>query len=206
METGNAKQYDPWPFGEEVTQNEKTEDSGMPLFSFFRAPVQNTIPWCTVNLPFVYDLIRGDTYAEVTRMLREISDPFRVRIFKAQSFDFMTPSGIFAKREAKYLLRHSGLIVFDFDHVDDLNGLKATLLADSCLDTALLYTSPSGKGLKWLASVDLKLATHEEYFKAIQNYLELSYGIKADASGKDIARCCFLSYDPEVFIHPKYLS
>lgn len=205
METAKALQNEPRQQAGGSENENHTGDPGMPLFSFFRAPVQNTIPWCNVNLGFVYDLVRGDSYAEHTRILREMSDPFSARVFKANNLDFVTPSGTFSKREARYLLRHSGLIVFDFDHVDDLKGLRALLLSETTLETALLFTSPSGRGLKWFVSVDLSLATHEEYFAAIRHFLEFSYDVKADPSGRDIARCCFLSYDPDVFIHPKYL-
>jgi hypothetical protein len=33
-----------------------------------------------------------------------------------------------------------------------------------------------------------------------------TYQLEVDKSGKDISRACFLPYDSEVFINPKYLQ
>ena len=51
------------------------------------------------------------------------------------------------------------------------------------------------------------LATYlQTYFKAVCNYLKQTYQLEVDGSGKDVARACFLPYDPQVYINPKYLS
>lgn len=41
---------------------------------------------------------------------------------------------------------------------------------------------------------------------AIANYIKEVYKLEVDKSGKDIPRACFLPFDPEAYINPKYLQ
>lgn len=177
----------------------------IPKFSFFKHPVKNTIPSKEVSLIEVFHLLKGETYKESTFQLRSITDKAQSRAFKADNFDYVTFSGVFSKRNDKDLLKHSGLITVDFDHVSDLKSLKDALLNDEYFETELMFVSPSGDGLKWIIPIDLTKATHQLFFKAIAEYLKQTYSLEVDKSGKDISRACFLPYDNEVYINPKYL-
>jgi len=53
--------------------------------------------------------------------------------------------------------------------------------------------------------IDLTKAGHHDYFKAVANYIQQTYQLEVDQSGKDISRACFLPQDPNIFINPKYL-
>jgi len=178
----------------------------IPKFSFFTAPVSNIIPSKEISLPDVYDLIRSNTYQDITEKLRSHSDPAKARDFKANRFDYVTFSGTFSKRNDKSLLKHSGLITIDFDHIPDISLLKQQLLDDEYFDTELMFVSPSGTGLKWIISIDLTEGTHLDYFKSIAAYILTTYHLEIDKSGKDISRACFLSYDPDAYLNPKYLA
>lgn len=59
-------------------------------------------------------------------------------------------------------------------------------------------------GLKWIIPIDLSEVNHQEYFKAVANYIHSNYGLEVDQSGKDISRACFLPHDPNVYLNPKY--
>lgn len=177
-----------------------------PIFSYFSKPIFNTQPCCTVTLVEVYNLITSNAFGVKTKMLRSINNHNESRKFKSTNFDFVTFSGIFSMRSENNLIRHSGLIVLDFDHVHDLSGMKELLLNDPFFDTELLFISPSGDGLKWIVSIDLTLAKHQNYFRAIANYLQTTYKLEVDQSGKDISRACFLPYDPNAYINPKRLN
>ena len=76
--------------------------------------------------------------------------------------------------------------------------LRNKLLSDEYFETEMLFTSPSGDGLKWIIPIDLEEVNHQEYFKAVANYIQSTYGLEVDQSGKDISRACFLPYDPTV--------
>jgi hypothetical protein len=186
-------------------QTEKSEIS-IPVFSYFKRPVTNTKPDRSANLLDVYKLIKGDTFKAITEKLRSITDKPAARKYKALNFDYVTFSGTFNKREDKALIKHSGLITIDFDHVPDIDSLKKSLLNDEYFETELLFVSPSGDGLKWIVSVDLSADTHASYFEGIQGYIEQTYHLQIDKSGRDVSRACFLAHDNNIFINPKYIN
>ncbi len=175
-------------------------------FSFFRHPVRNTVPEREISLVEVFELIKSNKYKQNTENLRQFSNKEQARKYKAENFDYATFSGIFSKRGDNNLLKHSGLITIDFDHISDVETLKEKLLADEYFDTEMLFISPSGDGLKWIVAIDLTKGSHQLYFKAIAAYILKTYQLEVDKSGKDISRACFLPYDSEVFINPKYLQ
>ena len=178
----------------------------IPKFSYFEAPVSNIYPKISLSLLEVFNLIQSKDYASITNQLRSISDKNEARKFKASKFDYATFSGTFEKRNDKALLSHSGLLTIDFDHISNLQQLKNQLLNDEYFETELLFISPSGDGLKWIIPIDITESTHQNYFKAIANYIKAEYQLEVDKSGKDVSRACFLPFDPEVFINPKYLQ
>ena len=177
-----------------------------PKFSFYKRPIQNVKPNKVITLYEAYELIKGDNYKRQTTALRAITDKEQARKYKAESFDYVTFSGTFSKRSADALIEHSGLCVLDFDYIYDVAELKRMLLKDHFFDTELLFVSPSGSGLKWIVSIDLKEDKHLNWFLAITNYVKTSYQIEIDTSGKDICRASFLGCDEQVYINPKHLQ
>lgn len=172
--------------------------------SFFKAPVRNVFPSQTLRLDKIFKLITGNAYKAITQELREIKDIKEKRKFKANRFDYVTFSGVFERRNDKYLLKHSNLITIDFDHLNNIDKVRQQLLSDPYFDTEMLFVSPSGDGLKWIVRINLDEATHSEYFLAITNYIKQTYNIDVDASGKDISRACFLPYDPNAFLNKRH--
>ena len=176
-----------------------------PVFSYFQKPVTNIKPTRQVSLIEVYHLIKVNDFATCTSTLRNMSEVKEARKYKAFNFDYVTFSGTFSKRNDANLQKHSGLLTIDFDHIQDIATLKASLLNDHYFETELLFISPSGDGLKWVIPVDLTQAKHQDYFKAVANYVSHAYQIEIDQSGKDISRACFLPHDKDIFINPKYI-
>ncbi|HET8839768.1 MAG TPA: BT4734/BF3469 family protein [Flavobacteriaceae bacterium] len=177
-----------------------------PTFSYFKKPISNVQPYKKTDLAEVYNKIKSKEFAEHTNALRNLDDPKKTRKYKATHFDYATFSGIFSRRNDKNLEKHSGLLTLDFDHIVEIDILKSLLLEDEYFETELMFVSPSGNGLKWIVPIDLEKATHQDYFKAVANYLLRTYQLEVDQSGKDISRACFLPYDPDVFINPKYVE
>lgn len=175
-------------------------------FSFFKAPIKNTLPHKTVSLVQVYNAITGEYYKQNTEKLRSISDVVQARKYKAANFDYCTFSGVFTSRNDKSLVTHSELMCIDFDHVQNIDTLRQALLADEYFDTQLLFISPSGDGLKWIIEIDTRKAPHGEYFASVANYILQTYSVEVDKSGKDISRACFLPFDPNAFINPLLLN
>ena len=194
-----------------------------PLFSFFKAPISNTKPHSETTLQKVYNAIVGNYYKERTEKLRAIlAAPLscgeglgeRSRKFKAVNFDYCTFSGTFTARSDKALIKHSGLLCVDFDHLQSVDTLRNQLLQDEYFDTQLLFVSPSGKGLKWIIQITpplnnldiLGIFSHNDYFTAIANYILQTYDVEVDKSGRDISRACFLPHDPDAYINPQHLK
>jgi len=176
-----------------------------PRFSLFAKPVTNVQPKGIYSLVEVYNLIKGDGFSQQTARLRVLDDPAAARKYKAANFDYVTFSGTFSRRYDAGLIKHSGLMTIDFDHIENLDALRHKLLNDRYFFTELLFVSPSGDGLKWVIPADLSKICHKEYFIAVANYIRQAYGLEIDPSGKDVSRACFLPHDPQVFINPKYV-
>ena len=191
-----------------TTKNEVTlvKNEKAFAFSFFKAPIKNTIPHKTVSLVQVYNAITGEYYKQHTEKLRSISDTVQARKYKAANFDYCTFSGVFTARNDKSLITHSELMCIDFDHVQNTDTLRQALLADEYFDTQLLFVSPSGDGLKWIIEIDTRKASHGEYFASVANYILQTYSFEVDKSGKDISRACFIPFDPNAFINPLLLN
>jgi hypothetical protein len=189
----------------EVVQYEPKPKLILPKFSYFKAPVSNTIPAKEVNILDVYHIIKYE-FQEETEKLRAIAEKKDARKFKAAHFDYVTFSGVFTKRSDAALVKHSGFLAIDFDHVEDLNGLTAQLLADEYFETEILFTSPSGDGLKWIISIDITEHSHRDWFTSIKHYIKETYHLEIDSAGKDVSRACFLPHDINIHLHPKYNS
>jgi hypothetical protein len=179
-------------------------DIGEARFSFFKAPISNTRPYKAISLPDAFRYIVGNYAKQRTEKLRAFSDPRKARIFKAANFDYCTFSGTFTSRSDKALIRHSGLLCLDFDHVNNARTLFDRLLRDEYFETQLLFRSPSGDGLKWVISVDDDSSEHTGFFTAVANYVYKTYGVTVDKSGRDISRACFLPHDPDAYLNPTY--
>lgn len=175
-----------------------------PRFSFFKAPITNTRPYKSITILDARNYITGHYARDRTRELRSIMDKSRARIFKSANFDYATFSGEFSIRNNAHCLAESGLLCLDFDHVPDVEGLFARLLTDRYFETALLFRSPSGDGLKWIIEVNRGQTSHPDYFCAVTGYITRTYGIEPDKSGKDLARACFLPHDQNAYINPNY--
>lgn len=189
----------------EVVHYEPKPKLILPKFSYFKAPVSNTIPAKEVNILDVYHIIKYE-FQEQTEKLRAIAEKKDARKFKATHFDYVTFSGVFTKRSDAALVKHSGFLAIDFDHVEDLNGLTAQLLADEYFETEILFTSPSGDGLKWIISIDITEHSHRDWFTSIKHYIKETYHLEIDSAGKDVSRACFLPHDINIHLHPKYHS
>lgn len=111
----------------------------------------------------------------------------------------VTWSGTFSKRQIDQLKQYSGLLCIDIDKIstEKLLQIKERLKLDQY--TFLVFTSPSGNGLKVIFKVVGGAGSHTENFKAIENYFFHEYNIAIDQSGKDVSRLCFLSFDPDLY-------
>ncbi|GGH28410.1 DUF927 domain-containing protein [Sphingobacterium alkalisoli] len=178
-------------------------------FSFYKGPIRNVKPEATaLTLGQAVDLIRSDKYKDHIEKLRT-TDNKDIRKTLKNVLDFFTFSGVFTKRIADGLKKHSGLIVLDFDDLsaDDVARLKTDF---SSLDfVAAVFVSPSGNGLKVVVRISGEKAfpTVAAYqlqaFRQLAQFFDDNFDIKIDESGKDVPRVCFVSWDPTAFYNDK---
>jgi hypothetical protein len=92
------------------------------------------------------------------------------------------------------LEQHSGLIVLDFDHLEHPEDkIEEMRRWEYCYAA---WISPSGKGVKAL----VKLADpgkHTAHFDALKEH----FSGQMDSSGRNVARLCFESYDPNLYLN-----
>ena len=186
-----------------------------PKFSFYDGPITNKIPRTSITLPDVYRGLTSKYYIRKTKLLRSATSVEGIRKLK-QRLDYVTFAGTFTMREKDCLLKYSGYLCIDFDHIETerIEELKALLLNDEMFETHLLFISPSGSGLKWIIRIDLvEFPDYEINFKGVINYLRKTYanyfnGVVdyIDETGKDVSRACFLCYDPTAYINPIYTN
>lgn len=185
---------------------ENNATNNWPKFSFFKKPIGNPYPYRDITMLDTYCYIIGDYAKAATEKLRTIPNEADRKAFKKNNFDYITPSGTFSYHNDASLIKHSQYMVIDLDHLENLETTHQQLINDEYFEPQLLFTSPYGDGLKWFIEIDLSLATHNEYFDAIVNYLKRTYNIVVDETGRNVSRGCFLPHDPDCYINPKYLN
>ncbi len=201
-----------------------TRELQEPRIQFYPAPIRNTAVKAEVSIKDVYlyithtslcdplkDLIlkhgplNGDAggIQQATQTLRSITNEQQHRKYKGEHFAFALFSGLFNARKDSGLIQHSGLICIDFDHLGDRKTeVSQMLINDPHFETELLFTSPSGDGLKWVVEIDLARCDHRTWFAAISSYVRQQYHLETDRSGANESRACFLPYDPNCYINP----
>ena len=176
---------------------------------FYLHPVTNVRSHYKASVAGVYRLVTDPLrYKGITEKLRSIEDEKEKKDFKKSNFDTICASGLFTKKADNSLLKHSGLIGIDIDHIgkEQVEEVKQEFIHDPILnhdlEVELAFRSPSGDGLKMLVEIDLEEATHEEWYRAIGNYILMNYGIETDANCKNVSRGCFLPFDIHCYVNP----
>ena len=109
-------------------------------------------------------------------------------------------SGIFSQRKRDALLQHSGLLCADLDKLGDkLPAVRAKLRESP--HVWALFVSPTGEGLKCVVRVQPDSHAHNASFRAVEEHVRVLTGIQIDQSCSDVARLCFLSHDPDVYLN-----
>jgi transcriptional regulator of heat shock response len=188
-------------------------------FSFFKAPISNTAPSGSITIEQVYNLIKGDTYKEITNEYRELLEKKDAHAseYKCTKFDYVTFGGEFSKRSDKDLIARSGYMVLDIDKQQNIEAIRQQLINDDKLSPILVFVSPSGNGIKAVVQMDNEISDKslKDIWNAINNYLKIHYsniiqpdgkGNYIDPSGTDISRACFLCHDENIFFNNKSIQ
>lgn len=107
----------------------------------------------------------------------------------------------------KGLLSPSGLVIIDIDHLSrtgvSLEELKDKFSQDREIGIRLVFTSPSGDGLKLVCETGSRIETSSQYediYNRLRNYINTHYPVVVDKSGSDITRLCLLPFDSQAIL------
>lgn len=176
-------------------------------------------PLHTVELSEVYKLITSnERLATLTLEVRNAllrGDDNACRLLKQQTLPYVTPCGVFTRRRSDCLEESSGLVVVDIDQlesIEEAQKMRQLLFDDPYLEPALVFVSPSGRGVKaFIPYAPEQSAT--DGIRWAMSYVHCMYdtdhqqpGKGVDTSGKDLVRSCFLGHDPEALVRIKELK
>jgi hypothetical protein len=109
-------------------------------------------------------------------------------------------AGEFSERSKKGLIKHSGLMIIDFDGFEDEEKLNEQF--DLLKKNPFIYSlfrSPSNDGIKGLVKIpQCNEKDHTRYFNQFEKEFNYDYW---DSSNCDVSRVCFESYDPNIYIN-----
>lgn len=170
-------------------------------------------PLRTVTLDEVYQLITAnERLVALTAEVRNAAmqgDENTCRLLKQQTLPYVTPCGVFARRRSNCLNESSGLVVVDIDHLEsteEAEKLRQQLFDDPYLCPALVFISPTGRGVKAFVPCNPEQSMADGVRWAM-SYVHCMYDSEnknpekgVDTSGKDPVRACFLCHDPKALI------
>lgn len=184
--------------------------------SFYKEPISNKHPLKAISLLNVYNLITGRDYYGITNTLRDIKNRLERNKIKCRYLPYVTFCGKFSSREDSKLKTPSNLFCIDLDHLGvNLNEVKIRLINDTILNPLLIFTSPSGDGLKVIIGInysEIASANKERVtvivWQAVNLYFLQKYsdlitpvgkGNIIDPACKDLSRACFLCHDQDAY-------
>ncbi|WP_345265022.1 BT4734/BF3469 family protein [Nibrella viscosa] len=140
-------------------------------------------------------------YWQQVEQIRQISDKDQRDALKGK-LPAITPSGLFAYRAEKDLIRHSGFLQFDIDwkenkHIGNYGQLKQHICNITCVVYCGLSVSGTGYwGLVRIAHPE----RHKQHFNALQKAFS-RLKINIDDAPSNVASLRGYSYDPEGYFN-----
>lgn len=201
---------------------------GKERFSYFLPPVWNTTPDGLLSLEEVWEYISGRKTLQISRKdtqsgvlsgigsLQDVTQKVRSltpeeygsrQTGKVTYLPLCTFGGVFSKREGDGLQETSGLVCLDIDHATSqgvsLEDLKDRLSQDREIGLRLLFTSPSGDGLKVVCKTSGEITDRDSYrreFDILNSFVSRKYSVQLDSQTSNIDRGCLLCFDPDAVL------
>lgn len=151
----------------------------------------------------ILNMIKDGEWKDLIEAYRQETDKSKRESLK-KKFPGVTFSGRFKDRRLdKNLIHYNKIMVIDIDKKDMSMPYDKTM---QCLTNThfvfCAFESPSG-GIKALAYSEMEADSHKVFFRGVEEYMAIEYGIIIDKSGKNPGRLCFISYDPNMYLESK---
>lgn len=153
----------------------------------------------TITLGQVYKAIQTGKYAKLISQIRQEKNKENRRKLKLQLPAF-TASGLYSGKAQGQPITTTGLIQIDIDELNYQQLATTRQLLENDPYTSMLFTSPSGNGLKILVRIAYSASSFLTHFYALESWYNKQYKIQIDSKCKNINRLCFLSSDPNIFV------
>jgi len=148
------------------------------------------------DVPWVVNRIKNGVNAELIEKIRKLTTKSQRDELKKGLLSICW-SGTFKRRADNQLIAHSGLCGIDFDNVKDIEAEKAKLKKDPFIH--VLFTSPSGDGLKAVVRIPPDPKRHKGAFQAlIEHFMMQEFDLKCG----NLSRVCYESWDPDIYHNP----
>ena len=165
----------------------------------YKSLKKESLPSVTFGGTFDYRRIDPQEYREyLLRELEREKDPIKVSKMKRTI-------GLLEGKVG--LLESSGFVIIDIDHISEtglsLQELKDRISEDKEIGVRLVFTSPSGDGLKVVCRVSSQITDKDSYktaYNSLRHFINSKYGEIVDKSGSDIDRLCLLCCDRDARI------
>ena len=145
-----------------------------------------------ISIPDIVKRIKEGNSRELVNKIRQAYTKEDRTTFKKQ-LPSICFSGKFSQRADKGIIKHSGYVCLDFDHIEDVQQFKDHIKEDA--HTMIAFVSPSGDGLKVIVKIPANVKTHAASCRALKDYFKTE---KLD-DFKDVSRVCFESYDKDIY-------
>ncbi len=172
------------------------------------ARIQNLIPTETIGLDGLKDILVNDTtLQDQTIEVRSCMNEDEQKKLKS-NLPYITPQGVFEKRERAGIVEASGLFFVDTDHLTDKE--KEEIYKGENETAYFITESVRGEGLHIfyriaLPEIDLltdegkekfKRLYEEKYFNAFTYYYFTKYNVQIDPKCFNYSQPCFINYAP----------
>ena len=162
----------------------------------FYPTIKNTDSKEVADIVSILENIKNGVYEDYVYPVRNAKTDKERKEAKAKA-PYITVSGTFTQRKNDAIIKHSGLIAIDFDHVEDIGDAFNLLIND--VYSFAVFRSISGNGLCAFVKIDGR--KHLEAFLGLERYYWQTYNLEADRACKDVSRPRYLSYDPDLFLN-----
>ena len=169
-------------------------------FSVFKDLLKTKDTPYLVDLTKIVNRIKQGKSIEIINRVRSAKTKNEADAIK-QELPCILFAGEFTERRGNALVKASGLMCLDFDkYENDEVMLRHRELLEQNPHFVLIFTSPSGKGLKGVIRITDTVTkdTFPKIFKAFKDEFDFDYW---DGSSCNIDRVCFESYDPDVWVN-----
>ncbi|MEY3501000.1 MAG: hypothetical protein RL308_2669 [Bacteroidota bacterium] len=169
-------------------------------FSVFKDLLKTKDTPYLVDLTKIVNRIKQGKSIEIINRVRSANNKEEADQIK-QQLPCILFAGEFAQRNGNGLVKASGLMCLDFDkYENDAVMLEHRAMLERNPHFVLIFTSPSGKGLKGVIRVSQNITkeTFPKIFKAFKKEFDYDYW---DGSSCNIDRVCYESYDADIYVN-----